>query len=1205
MAPPAAAASEAKAGRGPPAAGGPPGAPGGGGSFVRRDRLLQVEEEVQQLWERMRPYEADAAALKRPAYVPSAPGGPPDGPLAKNKFFCTFPYPYMNGLLHLGHGYTLCRAEFQARYFRLRGKNVLWPFALHCTGMPILACADKLKRELESRKKEETQKKEDQEEQGDSTDPTKFSSAKSKLVAKTGGLKTQWDIMASLGIPQEEIPRFADANYWLQYFPPRCKRDLLRLGCAIDWRRAFITTDLNPFYSAFVRWQFMKLMAAGRISFGTRPTIISRRELQACADHDRQSGEGVGPQEYTLIKLMVKTEEIDKTHAPHAEFASLWEPLARTPEGDRQIFLVAATLRPETMYGQTNCFVLPEGEYGVYLAFDTRRVAATADKEQEQQQQQQSLQEKLAAAAAAAKAGDTLEHIMTRESALAACKVAFVCSHRSALNMAYQGMMPLEGTHAGDELPQPHCLFTVKGSTLIGLPLSAPLTSYSTVYALPMQTISLDKGTGIVTSVPTDSPDDFISLQILKSKFNYYSGLFGLKEHWVMPFEPIEIIDVPGVGRQIARSLCEELGISGPKDTQKLQQAKETAYKKGFYDGVMVVGEYAGRKVQDAKMLVRQLLLKNGAACVYYEPEKKVVARSGDECVVGLLAQWFITYGESDWKQQVEAFLASGEFSACNQQAAHQFSFVLSWLKEWACSRSYGLGTFLPWTADTENPVLIESLSDSTIYMAYYTVAHLIQGGDIYGSTPGPLNLKPSDLTEGVFDYIFLLRDTPPDNCTVPLEHLKRLREEFAYWYPLDLRVSGKDLIFNHLTFCLYCHAAVWPNQRQLWPRAFACNGMVLVDAEKMSKSAGNFLTLEDSIKQYSADATRIALADAGDSLDDANFQRETANAAITRLYLLENLAADFAANKLDLRDGPLTDADLLFKNEIALCASNAAAAYESMQFREALKASFFDFAIRRDLYRQLVVDSKMHRDLLKTWLEVQAVLLAPIAPHICEFIWSFSLKKEGLVIDAEWPSLPYDSFRVFLLREFELLFSCIDDFRRAKEKAIQAATGGKKKAKQQQQQQEQQQQQQQLKHAVVYVAKHYGPMQQAVLSVLQRIPISKSAAGVWEPPADFMLTVRDAPELANFDKNQKKDAMAFASYQMREELKACGPAALELELPFDEKAFLESHSKFLQQNLGLESLEFRGSDDPSPSDSTNSRALAKPGRPSVFFVAA
>jgi leucyl-tRNA synthetase len=43
---------------------------------------------------------------------------------------------------------------------------------------------------------------------------------------------------------------------------------------------------------------------------------------------------------------------------------------------------------------------------------------------------------------------------------------------------------------------------------------------------------------------------------------------------------------------------------------------------------------------------------------------------------------------------------------------------TLGWLQQWACSRSFGLGTRLPW----DEQFLIESLSDSTIYMAYYTV---------------------------------------------------------------------------------------------------------------------------------------------------------------------------------------------------------------------------------------------------------------------------------------------------------------------------------------------------------------------------------------------------------------------------------------------------------------------------------------------------
>lgn len=87
-----------------------------------------------------------------------------------------------------------------------------------------------------------------------------------------------------------------------------------------------------------------------KVKFGNRATIFSEIDNQPCADHDRSKGEGVGPQEYTLIKI--KCLELP---------ASMKEQF----EG-KNVYLVAATLRPETMYGQTNCYVLPEGEYGVF-----------------------------------------------------------------------------------------------------------------------------------------------------------------------------------------------------------------------------------------------------------------------------------------------------------------------------------------------------------------------------------------------------------------------------------------------------------------------------------------------------------------------------------------------------------------------------------------------------------------------------------------------------------------------------------------------------------------------------------------------------------------------------------------------------------------------------------------------------------------------
>jgi leucyl-tRNA synthetase len=91
--------------------------------------------------------------------------------------------------------------------------------------------------------------------------------------------------------------------FWCHYFPPYGQQDLKRFGVFCDFDRSFITTSINPYYNSFIEWQFTKLKERGYILFGKRPSIYSIKDQQICADHDRAEGEGVTPQEYTLVKL--------------------------------------------------------------------------------------------------------------------------------------------------------------------------------------------------------------------------------------------------------------------------------------------------------------------------------------------------------------------------------------------------------------------------------------------------------------------------------------------------------------------------------------------------------------------------------------------------------------------------------------------------------------------------------------------------------------------------------------------------------------------------------------------------------------------------------------------------------------------------------------------------------------------------------------
>jgi leucyl-tRNA synthetase len=175
--------------------------------------------------------------------------------------------------------------------------------------------------------------------------------------------------------------------------------------------------------------------------------------------------------------------------------------------------------------------------------------------------------------------------------------------------------------------------------------------------------------------------------------------------------------------------------------------ARAQTYLKGFYDGIMLVGSQAGKRVCDAKDIVKQEMIAAGMAATYYEPEKLVKSRSSDEeCVVANLDQWYLDYGEPSWRAVIEEHIKTN-FQSFDPIAQSLFEAAAKWLSQWACSRWFGLGTKLPW----DPQFVIESLSDSTIYMAYYTIAHFLQQGVFDGSQVSVI--KPEQLTDAVCGF--------------------------------------------------------------------------------------------------------------------------------------------------------------------------------------------------------------------------------------------------------------------------------------------------------------------------------------------------------------------------------------------------------------------------------------------------------------------
>ncbi|HKT22061.1 MAG TPA: class I tRNA ligase family protein, partial [Nitrososphaerales archaeon] len=241
--------------------------------------MAQYEKYWLKVWSERRVFESEAV-----------PG--------KKKAFVTFPFPYMNGPLHIGHCFTATRVDIYARFKRMQGYNVLFPWAWHWTGESIPGMSYRLS-------------------EGDE------------------GVRRAF--LEIDGVPESEVERFVDPEYLASYYTRVSREAVKDTGFSIDWRREFRTVD--PAFKKFIEWQYLKLRELGYVVQGTHPVVWCPHDESPTGDHDRMEGEGVSPEEFNLVKFEVE-EEV---------------------EGSKKRWLVAGTLRPETIFGATNVWVHPEG----------------------------------------------------------------------------------------------------------------------------------------------------------------------------------------------------------------------------------------------------------------------------------------------------------------------------------------------------------------------------------------------------------------------------------------------------------------------------------------------------------------------------------------------------------------------------------------------------------------------------------------------------------------------------------------------------------------------------------------------------------------------------------------------------------------------------------------------------------------------------
>ena len=810
----------------------------------------------------------------------------------KPKFYITVAFPYLSGHLHVGHARTYTIPDVIARFKRMQGYNVLFPMAWHITGSPIVGIAERIKHR----------------------DP-----------------QTIFVYRDVYKVPEDILWTFEDPINIVKYFMKAAKETFIRAGFSVDWSREFHTTSLHPQFNAFITWQFLRLKEKGLIVKGAHRVRWDPVVGTPLGDHDLMDGEDVPILEYILIKFILE-------------------------ENGETIYLPAATLRPETVYGVTNMWLNPNASY-------VKAKVKYKGKEE-----------------------------------------MWIVSKEAAYKLSFQDK-------------EIEVLEKFKGEKLIGKWVRNPVTE-DEVIILPADFVDPDNATGVVMSVPAHAPFDHAALEDLKRNTEILLK-YDIDPRIVENITYISLIELEGYGEFPAVEEVTKLGVKSQEDKEKLEQATKIIYKAEYHKGIFKIEPYKGIPVSRVKDLVAEDMKKKGIADIMYEfADKNVISRFGNRAVVKIIHdQWFIDYGNPEWK--AKAFECLEQMKIIPESRRAQFRAVFDWIEKKACARKIGLGTPLPWDPEW----VIESLSDSTIYMAYYTISRAINK---YG-------IKGEQLIPELFDYIFLEERSEEkekelsEKTGIPAEVIREMKEEFEYWYPLDWRCSAKDLIPNHLTFFVFNHVAIF--DKKYWPKGIAVNGYGTLEGKKMSKSKGNVLNFIDAINENGADVVRLYIMSLAEHDSDFDWRSKEVSKLRGQLERFYELISEFA--EYDAKPVGLRDIDKWMLHRLNKAIEGATKALEEFRTRTAVQWAFYSILndLRWYMRRTEGRDDEAKRYVLRTLADVWVRLMAPFTPHICEELWE-KLGGEGFVSLAKWPEPNPEWWNETIELEENYIKSLIEDIK-------------------------------------------------------------------------------------------------------------------------------------------------------------------------------
>jgi len=322
-------------------------------------------------------------------------------------------------------------------------------------------------------------------------------------------------------------------------------------------------------------------------------------------------------------------------------------------------------------------------------------------------------------------------------------------------------------------------------------------------------------------------------------------------------------------------------------------------------------------------------------------------------------------------------------------------------LRDWLISRQRYWGTPIPVVYCDKCGIVPVSYKDLPVKLPkdvkFSGSGNPLETSDKFINTKCPKCKKRAKRETDTMDTFvdsswYFLRYCDPKNKELPFG------KEASYWMPVDQYIGGIEHACMHLIYARFFTKALRDMGLIKVDEPFTrllCQGMVIKDGVKMSKSVGNVVDPGEIMNKYGPDTARLFILFASLPEKELDWNDQGVNGSykfIQRVFAIYEKEMEFSG------DDDLTNKDRFVLSRLNSIIKSVTKHIEGFRLSLAIGA-VMEFVNDLSKYQGGEVNQKIWEECL----EKVALMLAPFVPHSAEELWEI-MGKKGFISLEKWP---------------------------------------------------------------------------------------------------------------------------------------------------------------------------------------------------------